>query len=226
MSILNILLFTALLVCTHAHQSAELFDAFEEFIGGLLQPSSVMASGSSSALATDCVGRTSFMTLRGIENNIEFLYGVSSKVAQVNTTQIVGYPTNIIVESLSIQKSVVSASTVFRMNHGTSSPTTPLQVDFWIYFDDDLKISEYDLAVRNLGKAFSFLSSVLSEQISTEIIVGNSTDAVSAKMAVDVCTAVTEYCTGANQQYDSYNSCFESLGKNVTIDNLDQSVCR
>ncbi len=133
----------------------------------------------------------------------EFLYGVPTKVMQANTTQIIGYPTNASVESLSIQHSVVSASVVFSMYHATMSLTTPLQVDLWLNFDDDLLISAYDLSIRNFPKAFSFLASVLSEQIAHEMSVGNSTDAASSRMAADICTAATEYCTGGNQQYDS-----------------------
>ncbi|PBK88470.1 hypothetical protein ARMGADRAFT_970953 [Armillaria gallica] len=218
---------TALVLCIDARQPAELFDAFENFIAGLIQPSSVAGSGNSSALSPDVVGRVNMMmTLNGIENNTEFLYGVPTKVMQANTTQIIGYPTNASVESLSIQHSVVSASVVFSMYHATMSLTTPLQVDLWLNFDDDLLISAYDLSIRNFPKAFSFLASVLSDQIAHEMSVGNSTDAASSRMAADICTAALEYCTGGNQQYDSYDSCFETLSRNVTMDSLDQTFCR
>ncbi|KAK0212270.1 hypothetical protein DFS33DRAFT_14658 [Desarmillaria ectypa] len=218
---------TTLILCVNAHQPAELFDAFEEFIAGLLQPWSVAASGNSSALSPDVVGRVNMMmTLNGIESNTEFLYGVPTKVMQANTTQIMGYPTNASVESLSIQHSVVSASVVFSMYHATMSLTTPLKVDLWFYFDDEMQISAYDLTIRNFSKAFSFLASVLSEQIAHEMSVGNSTDAASTRMTADICTAATEYCTGGNQQYDSYDSCFETLSRNATMDSLGQSLCR
>ncbi|KAK0486427.1 hypothetical protein IW261DRAFT_797208 [Armillaria novae-zelandiae] len=218
---------TTLILCTDARQPAELFDAFEDFIAGLLQPSSAVVSGNSSALSPDVVGRVNMMmTLNGIKNNTEFLYGVPMEVIQANTTQIIGYPTNASVESLSIQHYVVSASVVFSMYHATMSLTTPLQVDLWLNFDDDLLISAYDLTIRNLPKAFSFLASVLSEQIAHEMPVGNSTDAASSRMAADICMAATEFCTGGNQQYDSYDSCFETLSRNVTMDSLDQSFCR
>ncbi|KAK0495081.1 hypothetical protein EDD18DRAFT_1355083 [Armillaria luteobubalina] len=218
---------TTLVLCTDARQPAELFDAFEDFIVGLLQPSSAVVSVNNSALSPDVVGRVNMMmTLNGIENNTEFLYGVPMIVMQANTTQIIGYPTNASVESLSIQHSVVSASVVFSMYHATMSLTTTLQVDLWLNFDDDLLISAFDLTIRNFPKAFSFLSSVLSEQIAHEIPPSNSTDAASLRMAADVCTAATEYCTGGNQQYDSYDSCFETLSRNITMDSLDQSFCR
>ncbi|KAK0459310.1 uncharacterized protein EV420DRAFT_314593 [Desarmillaria tabescens] len=227
MLIQYVLVLTTIVLCVNAHQPAELFDAFEEFITGLLQPWSVAVPGNSSALSPDVVGRVNMMmTLNGIESNTEFLYGIPVKVMQGNTTQIIGYPTNATVESLSIQHSVVSASVIFSMYHAAMSLMTPLQVDLWLYFDKDLQISAYDLTIRNFPKAFSFLASVLSEQISREMSVGNSTNAVSSRMAADTCTAATEYCTGGNQQYDSYGSCFETLSRNVTMDNLDQSFCR
>ncbi|KAK0192034.1 hypothetical protein F5146DRAFT_1135766 [Armillaria mellea] len=188
------LMLITLVLCADAHQPAELFDAFEDFIAGLLQPSSTIVSGNSSALSPDVVGRVNMMmTLNGIEKNTEFLYGVPTKVMQANTTQIIGYLTNASVKSLSIQHSVVSASMVFSMYHATMLLTTPLQVDLWLNFDNDLLISAYDLTIRNLPKAFSFLASVLSEQISHEMPVVNLTDPASSRMAVDICTTATDF---------------------------------
>ncbi|KAG7449927.1 uncharacterized protein BT62DRAFT_1002255 [Guyanagaster necrorhizus] len=65
-----ILTFTTIVLCVDAHQPAELFDAFEEFIAGLLQPWSIVASGNSSAVSPDVIGRVNMMmTLNGIESN-------------------------------------------------------------------------------------------------------------------------------------------------------------
>ncbi|KAK0200989.1 hypothetical protein DFS33DRAFT_1093686 [Desarmillaria ectypa] len=161
---------------------------------------------------------------RGADNNTEFIYGVLATLAKTNSIQLVGYPTNVVVEALALQFSVVSATALFSMYY-TVSQVVPLQVDMWLHFNEDLQIDAYDFMPRKLDKFLATAALMLSDKISLEMPLDdkdNATSVISQKVSEDVCTAALEYCTGNNQQYDSKSTCVKSLS-NLDI---DTSICR
>ncbi|KAK0463113.1 uncharacterized protein EV420DRAFT_1639197 [Desarmillaria tabescens] len=206
-----------------ARQPSELFDAFETFLTGFIDHTN---DERTSVFAPDCIGRINAMTiLRGSDNNTEFIYGVPAALAKANSTQLIGYPTNVVVEALAIQLSVVSATAIFSMYYGNVSQVVPLQVDMWLHFNEDLQIDAYDFMPRKIDKFLASAALILLDQISLEIPLDdkdNATSVMSQKVFEDVCTAALEYCTGNNQQYDSKSSCVDSLTSSET----DTNICR
>ncbi len=93
------------------------------------------------------------------------------------------------------------------MYYATVSQVLPLQVDMWLHFNEDLQIDAYDFMPRRLDRFLASAALMLSDQISLEMAsdnTDNTTSIISQKVAEDVCTAALEYCSGNNQQYDSY----------------------
>ncbi|KAK0478773.1 hypothetical protein IW261DRAFT_186260 [Armillaria novae-zelandiae] len=118
-------LFVLILVpyLAQAHQPAELFDAFEAFLTRITDRTT---GEYTSVFAPDCIGRINAMTVfKGADNNTEFIYGVPATLAKANSTQLIGYPTNVVVEALALQLSVVSATALFSMYYPTVSQVGP-----------------------------------------------------------------------------------------------------
>ncbi|KAK0226494.1 hypothetical protein IW262DRAFT_1267219, partial [Armillaria fumosa] len=183
----------------------------------------IVISGSSSpALADDCVGRVDVMTtFHGSLLNTEYLYGVFSNISSLNTTQLIGVPSGLSIQSLAIEGPIVSASVILAAYYKTIDHTLPLQTDIWMRFDDDLKIESYDISLRRFPWAFDFFLPKLAPTIAEELGVSyNGTDADNQALAaqraiVDICNTAMEYCTGDNQVYDSNESCRQFLTNEV-----------
>ncbi len=137
----------------------------------------------------------------------EYLYGLFSDVASLNTTQLLGVPTDASVQSLAIEGSIVSASVILSMLYKTISYTLPVQADMWLDFNDALKIRSYDVSFRRFPEAFAHLLPKLGPQIATELEMeysaANLSTLVAQRAAIDICNVSAEYCTGDNQQYSS-----------------------
>lgn len=195
-----------------------------------------MTSASSSVFADDCVGRVDlFNTITGVQSNTEYLYGLFSSVAQINTTQLIGVPIGASIQSLAIQGHIVSASISMPMFYRTVAYTLPVQIDVWISFNDRLKIQSYDATFRRLPEALAYLIPKLAPEMSKELnrtyTASNVSDLVSLQVARDICTVSEEYCTGDNQQYSSYDSCTQFVLHNVTFGQIWQAdqntgICR
>lgn len=138
----------AFLTCALAHQPSAYLDAFQGFLEGFINYDDIVISGSgSSALADDCVGRVDVMTtFRGSLLNTEYLYGIFSNISSLNTTQLIGVPSGVSIQSLAIEGPVVSASVILAAYYKTIDYTLPLQTDIWMRFDDDLRITSYDMS--------------------------------------------------------------------------------
>ncbi|KAK0497792.1 hypothetical protein EDD18DRAFT_1351607 [Armillaria luteobubalina] len=218
-------LFVLILVpyLAQAHQPAELFNTFEAFLTRTIDHTT---GEHVSVFSPNCIGRINAMTiLKGADNNTEFIYGIPAALAKANSTQLIGYPTNVVVEALALQLSVVSATALFSMYYATVSQVVPLQVDMWLHFNEDLQIDAYDFMPRRLDRFLASAALMLSGQISLEIPLDdtyNATSIISQKVAEDVCMAALEYCSGNNQQYDSKISCVESSSSWDT----DTNICR
>ncbi|KAF9009841.1 hypothetical protein BDZ89DRAFT_1078300, partial [Hymenopellis radicata] len=205
----------ASLLAVQAHQPSAYLDAFEEFLHGFINSTDIVAAGESPSLASDCVGRVDLTTtFVGSQLNTEYLYGLSSDVASLNTTQLLGVPINASVQSLATEGSLVSASVMLSMFYKTISYTLPVQVDMWLDFNDDLKIRSYDVSFRRFPEAFAYLLPKLAE---TEYSAANLSTLVAQRAAIDICNVSTDYCTGDNQQYSSHNACMQFMLQDVSF---------
>ncbi|KAK0440168.1 hypothetical protein EV421DRAFT_2084099 [Armillaria borealis] len=157
----------------------------------------------------------------------EYLYGLFSGVAQLNTTQLIGVPVGARVQSLAIQGHIVSASIYMPIFYRTIAYTLPVQIDLWLSFNDGLKIQSYDAAFRRLPEALAYIIPKLAPEMSRELnrtyTASNVTDLVSLQVARDICTVSEKYCTGDNQQYSSYDSCTQFILHNVSFGQIWQA---
>ncbi|KAF8910868.1 hypothetical protein CPB85DRAFT_1304931 [Mucidula mucida] len=218
-----------------AHQSSAYLEAFEEFLHGFID-SDIVAAGESPSLASDCVGRVDLTTtFVGSQLNTEYLYGLFSDVASLDTTQLLGVPIDASAQSIAIEGSLVSASVILSMLYKTISYTLPVQADMWLDFNDDLKIRSYDVSFRKFPEAFPYLLPKLGPQIATELeteySAANLSTLVAHRAAIDICTVSTEFCTGDNQQYSSHDACMQFMLKDVPFGEIWQAgrnttVCR
>ncbi|KAK0212306.1 hypothetical protein DFS33DRAFT_1376811 [Desarmillaria ectypa] len=204
----------AFLTCALAHQPSAYLDAFQDFLEGFIN-SDYIPGSSSPSLAEDCVGRVDVMT--------KYLYGVFN-VSSLNTTQLIGVPSGVSIQSLAIEGPIVSSSVILAMDYKTIDYTLHLQTDIWMRFDDDLKVKFYDMSLRHFSWAFDFLLPKLAPMIAEELGVSyNGTDADNQTLAaqraiVDICSTAMEYCTGDNQVYDSNESCIQFLANEVPFE--------
>ncbi|KAF8918686.1 hypothetical protein CPB85DRAFT_1430381 [Mucidula mucida] len=207
----------ASLLAVQAHQPSAYLDAFEEFLHGFIDFADIVAAGESPSLASDCVGRVDLTTtFVGSQLNTEYLYGLFSNVASLNTTQLLGVPTDASVQSLAIEGSIVSASVILSMLYKTISYTLPVQADIF-------------------PEAFAHLLPKLGPQIATELEMeysaANLSTLVAQRAAIDICNVSAEYCTGDNQQYSSHDACMQFMLEDVPFGEIweagqNTSVCR
>ncbi|KAK0189483.1 hypothetical protein F5146DRAFT_1138888 [Armillaria mellea] len=178
-------------IACRAHQPYAYLDAFHGFIEGFILADKVIASGNSSVFADDCVGRVDlFNTIIGVQSNTEYLYGLFSSVAQLNTTQLIGVPIEASIQSLAIQGHIVSASISMPMFYRTVAYTLPVQIDLRLSFNDRLKIQSYDVTFRRLPEALAYLIPKLAPEMSKEL---NRTYTVSNVSDLVCSTSGTRY---------------------------------
>ncbi|KAK0477124.1 hypothetical protein IW261DRAFT_306345 [Armillaria novae-zelandiae] len=223
-------------ITCRAHQPYAYLNAFHSFIEGFILADKIITSANSPVFSDDCVGRVDlFNTITGAQSNTEYLYGVFSSVAQLNTTQLIGVPIGAGIQSLAIQGNIVSASISMPMFYRTLAYTLPVQIDLWLSFNDRLKVQSYDITFRRLPEALAYLIPRLAPEMSKELnrtyTASNVSDLVSLQVARDICTVSEKYCTGDNQQYSSYDSCAQFVLHNLTFGQIWQAdqntgICR
>lgn len=110
---------------------------------------------------------------------------------------------------------IISSSLIIDFVWAAINLTLPLQIDIWFRFDDNLKITSYDVVFRRWAKAYTYMIPKLLPVIATEVRETldsntNTTALITRFAAQQICAVEAQYCTGGNQQYERYmsNSCF------------------
>ncbi|KAJ3746207.1 hypothetical protein DFH05DRAFT_1522801 [Lentinula detonsa] len=214
-------------------QPYEYLTAIQSFADAFTNPSSVINGTMTSPLAEDVVGRIDVTTtFVGQELNTEYLFGLFVEGASETSTQLIGSPSSYTTQSLVVEPPVVAVSLVNQLRYPTIDSSFPLQIDLFIAFDDDLKIISYDAILRRWSEFFTYLVPLITPQIAIELnsTSTNSTELISMKTAMDVCAMSTEYCTDANQVYDSNDACMEFMTQipfgNPWEGGMDNGWCR
>ena len=126
-----------------------------------------------------------------------------------NIPSLLGSPVSNTLQSLSVEPPIVAASTITNFSYPEIGFILPVQIDFWIRFDDKLKITSYDVTFRRWAEAWGYLIPKLLPTIAAQSgqtlnSTANLTALVATFAAQQICQTSTQYCTGSNQQYDSY----------------------
>ncbi|KAK7041771.1 hypothetical protein VNI00_009060 [Paramarasmius palmivorus] len=195
-------------------------EALQNFGKLILNPESVLNGTVEPPFADNVVGRVDVTTtFVGRELNIEYYFGTFAESARQNTsTQLIGSAVNISVAELVIQPPMVWSSFIVDFRYRTLNRTFPLQVDNLFRFDKNLLITSYDTTLRRFPELSTLTAPLLAQQIAKELDDTTTKDPITllAKRAAnDTCTEHTQYCTGENQQYDSFDQCYQFLTTEV-----------
>ncbi|KAE9411122.1 hypothetical protein BT96DRAFT_802077, partial [Gymnopus androsaceus JB14] len=173
-------------------------------------PASVIDGIVPSPLSPDVVGRVDVTTtFVGQELNNEYLFGLFFEGSEDNSTQLIGTPSTVTVQSAVVEPPVTAVSYIAEMVFPTVNMTVPLQIDMFLAYDDNMKIVSYDAILRRVAEFSAYTIPYLAPQIAKELntTTTNVTELIQLKTATDVCAVSTQYCTGANQQYESNDAC-------------------
>ncbi|GAA5981226.1 hypothetical protein JCM10908_004029 [Rhodotorula pacifica] len=212
------LLLVALPWALALRQPWEYLDALKRFEAEFLDPQSVMLNGRSEVLADDIVGRVDVTTrtFEGQELNTEYLFGLFANIQAEGNTSILGFPSSQTLQTLVIQPPIVSYSAIASISYPTiEAKSIPVQIDVITAWNDDLKMISYDATFRRFPLFMDELAKHLGPVLSRELDVDydpNNYEAIFAhKAAVDICPTAMEFCTGENQQYKSYDECYDFM---------------
>ncbi|KAI5478206.1 hypothetical protein MNV49_005373 [Pseudohyphozyma bogoriensis] len=204
-------------------QPYEYLQAMQDFQHGFLNPAEIVNAGiDSPAFADDIVGRVDVTTtFEGIELNTEYIYALWLGITNDNTsTPLIGSAANQTIQTLVIQPPVVFVSTITNLYYATMDYILPMQIDLILNFNDDLKITTYDVTFRRWPEAWNYLLPKLGPQLAKEMnmtfsATSNITALVARRAAIDVCDVAMEYCVGSNVQYSSHDQCMQFLTEEV-----------
>ncbi|GAA5988581.1 hypothetical protein JCM11641_004609 [Rhodosporidiobolus odoratus] len=201
-------------------QPWEYVEALKAFHEVQVNPKRAVEQGRSDLLADDCVGRVDITTtFEGQELNTEYLFGLFYQISQENVTSIIGYPSHIEIQSLVVQPPVVYFSVIVQLAYPTVNATVPVQLDVvkaWRDDEDGLKIISYDASLRRWPQTYNYIVNLVAAAIAKEMnetydATTNVTAMFARKAAQEICVIAQDSCTGANQQYDSYDECYQFL---------------
>ncbi|KAJ3774162.1 hypothetical protein FB446DRAFT_491120 [Lentinula raphanica] len=197
-------------------QPYEYLEALDTFGAAFSNPGGVFNGSVPSPLSPDVVGRVdAITTFVGQELNAEFLFGLFYQdTLLATTTQLIGIPTGMTIQSAVVEPPVVAVSYISNMAYPTSNLTVPLQIDMFMAYDDEtMKVVSYDAILRRIDDLMAYTSPLLAPQIAKELnsTSTNVTELIVLKTAADVCAVSSLYCTGDHQQYDSQDDCLSFM---------------
>ncbi|KAF8832371.1 hypothetical protein HHX47_DHR1001763 [Lentinula edodes] len=192
-------------------QPFEYLEVLEGLAAAYADPASVLDGTLSTPLSVDVVGRVdATTTFVGQELNTEYLFGLFLQGSDENTTQLIGTPRSVTIQSSVVEPPVAAVSYISEMAFPTVNMTVPLQIDMFIAFDNDMRIVSYDAILRRVGEFMAYTVPYLAPQIAQELnaTTTNVTELIELKTATDVCAVSTQYCTGDNRQYETHEVCW------------------
>lgn len=169
----------------------------------------------SSLLAPNIQGRIDITrTFSGPELNTEYLFGLFCNLATSDSFNVVGAPINYTLTQFVGQGNLVSNTVLVYFNVSSLKLVSPVQIQTYINFDAQGRISQYDAVFKWQDWQFSTLGMAAANLL-------QNTNATQVQMtmtnlvAANICGAASKYCTGALQQYDSNDACMALLTQNV-----------
>ncbi|KAJ7756150.1 hypothetical protein B0H16DRAFT_1538779 [Mycena metata] len=196
----------------------------------------VSAAGNYTGFAPDIVGRLDITdTYTGNELFTEYVFGLFTTMANKaanNETILIGYPQNQTVVSLGIEPPMAFASALALFNWGPAIGLVPVQIDSVLRFDDNAQVQQWDGIMRRFAWTASTLEPAIAASVRAELkINGTDQEVLQQRAAIDICTAHTQYCTGANVQYASQDDCMDTMLNKKTFGQWyqigeDSVICR
>ena len=196
----------------------QLLNLTTTFFDHFLYPlNSIQAKSINSSLfAVDVLGRVdATRTFDGRELNTEYAFGLFANIAlNPSSFTLLGIPVSYDITHFAANQNIVSLVTIVSFKIPTLGVTVPVEVDFWITFNAQGQVSQYDSTFRYLQWQFDYLF-----KLAMPLLKVNSTSAVveevSLLLASSICSTAQKYCFGTNKQYDTLDACNKFLTKDV-----------
>jgi hypothetical protein len=154
-------------------------------------------------------------TFDGPELNTEYLFGLFTNLAlNPKAITLLGVPVEYHVIHFAASQNIASASTIIYFHFPAINATVPLEIDTWNMFNKDGQVLQYDATFR----WFQYLFDTLIQVAMPKFNASTPAEMVAifqTLIASGICDTHQSYCNGTNLQYDSYQSCFDFMTKQI-----------
>ncbi|KAJ9601902.1 hypothetical protein H2200_013617 [Cladophialophora chaetospira] len=179
-----------------------------------------MHSVNSTLFAENIVGRVDdSRTFYGRELNTEYVFGSFSALGENSSSiiSVLGVPVNHSTTQFATSGNNVSVTELVYFNITLVDYLVPVQINIWLSFDGDRKISAYDASFR----WFSWLYDDLLKEFSARQGYGSDVTAASqdlkSGLIQQICERATIHCVGRNLQYNNSFECADMLFRKVRL---------
>lgn len=200
----------------------ELYHLTTQFLDSFMYPANIAqaASINSTFFAPNILGRVdATRTFDGPELNTEYLYGLFSGIPITSSNKtstfftLLGVPLHYSIAHFSATQNIVSVSIINIFNVTSIGALLPLEVDLWLTFNSDRKISQYDASFRYL--AWEFATVFAAGQAAFHVDAPTLQFLCTQKIAASICGIAQTSCMGPNKQYESHDACMDFLTKGI-----------
>ena len=150
----------------------------------------------------------------GRELNTEYIFGLFANIANNKTFSLLSIPVAYEERAFISSGNIASTSSLVMFRHVATGIELPMVVDIFLGVDNDGKINKYDATFKRHDWFFDVLDAMTVPFVAKSLNIPaasiNETylqTIYKQLVAKSVCSIAQEYCTGANQQYDSYEDC-------------------
>lgn len=192
----------------------QLFNATVNFWDSWVAPGNQAQCDSinSTLFSTNVVGQVDITEVfTGQELNTEYIFCLfSNSTPTPDFVSIIGIPTNYTIIHFAANDYIVSVNLIANFELAIIGTSLPVEVDAFMTFDSDFKVTQYDFTARRFDRFFDTLIADAqpllhtTDAASTEALVGELLD-------TGICSTSTAFCNGTNQQYSSQDECLQFL---------------
>jgi hypothetical protein len=143
---------------------------------------------------------------------------------------VLGAPLNYTFTQFVAQGNLVSNTVLINFNLSSLNLISPIQIQSYINFDADGKISQYDAVFKWLDWQFTTLIAAGAALLGTTNVTQVQA-AITNLVAQSICATESQYCTGDLQQYADTDACMSFLTTQVPFGEawqlgMNTLVCR
>ncbi|RFU29087.1 hypothetical protein B7463_g7214, partial [Scytalidium lignicola] len=196
----------------------ELYNLQVNFLNNYTYPNNVVQAESinSTLFAENVLGRVDITrTFDGRELNTEYMFGLFANLAaNPNALSLLGVPLSYEILQFAANDYITSATARIMFNFTSLNLMVPVEVGLWHAWNDQGQVLQYDATFKWFDWLLDYVvdsSMPLFGVNTTTAAVGVLTDL----LAQSICATATEFCVGANLQYDNTTDCYNYLTQDV-----------
>ena len=190
---------------------------YKVFMDAFMYPNNIVQAKSinSTLFSEDIQGRVDLTNdFDGRELNTEYIFGLFANIANNKTFSLLSIPVAYEERAFISSGNIASTSSLVMFRDVATGFELPMVVDIFLGVDNDGKINKYDATFKRHDWFFDFFDVMIVPFIAKSLNIPaasiNETYLYTINqqlVAKSVCSIAQEYCTGTNQQYDSYEDC-------------------